>query len=204
MSAILASLAAKLANGPIQIGQVLVRDNFSLRHIEDADASELEVFACPEAAIDIARFDACGHYRPLKTAPNLKQGWEIRLGSLSETRLALDFFYPAALGKALALERGGLQTTDLRETLARQTGMYAVAKKISDDEARTLICQTCDHTSKCRNTILWSIAPRVPTPLTQTTDTGLKEPFPLLCTEACPLLIGAARAIVKARSHPGN
>jgi hypothetical protein len=36
-------------------------------------------------------------YWPLKTAPNLRYGWQLQLRSLDETTLAL-IFYPAALG----------------------------------------------------------------------------------------------------------
>ncbi len=37
----------------------------------------LEIFRNPEDAIEIARYDDDGNYRPLKTAPNLRHGWRM-------------------------------------------------------------------------------------------------------------------------------
>lgn len=199
MSAVLEFLASKLAVGPLQVGQVLCSADFRLRHVDDAGRDDLEVFTDPEEAASIARFDAAGEYRPLKTGPNLKQGWEFRLSSLAETRLAIDLLYPSALGNALAYDRRQLAGTNLRETLGRQTGMYAVTKKLTDEEASALVKTTCDASTKCLNHILWNISPGLPSPLTASPAQIGAEPIPLLCTEACPLLVAAAREVVKAR-----
>ena len=199
MSTILDFLAAKLAAGPLRVGEVLCSENFRLRHIDDEGKTGLQVFTRPEAALDIVRFDEAGNYRPLRAAPNLKKGWEIRLEALSDIRLALDFFYPAALGIAHAMERDMLVACDLRETLGRQTGMYAVTRQATNDELRAAVVSTCEDVSCCRNKILWNISPACPTPLTWTREAALGEPVPLLCTEACPVLVAAIRKIVKAR-----
>jgi sirohydrochlorin cobaltochelatase len=150
----------------------------------------------PEDAAEIARCDDALAFRPLKSAPNLRTGWRLKLRSLTATRLAIDLFYPAALGNALSLSQGIPIATDLRDALGRQTGMYAVTKKISDPQAEVLIAETC-HPAKCQNKILWNISPGLPTPLTINPNQALEAPLPLICTEACPLLISAARQIVK-------
>ena len=45
---------------------------------------------------------------------------------------ALDLLYPGRLAAFFAWENGTLKTTSLRQTLARQTGMYRTATKIRD------------------------------------------------------------------------
>jgi sirohydrochlorin cobaltochelatase len=204
LTALLDFLATKLAAGSLRIGEVLCSGGFRLCHMDDAGKSGLEIFTCPEAALDIVRFDAGGNYRPLRAAPNLKSGWEIQLEALSDVRLALDFFYPAALGNAHALERDLLSAIDLRETLDRQTGMYAVTKKATDEDLRSAVIGTCEDVSCCRNKILWNISPSLPTPLTWNRESALGEPVPLLCTEACPVLVAAIRKKVKARQKAGT
>jgi len=199
VATIIEFLASRLAEGPLRIGQIVCTPDFLICHVDDAGRNDLELFTDPEAAAEIARFDAEGGFRPLKTAPNLKMGWEFRLCSLAEIRLAIDLLYPAALGNALAYAEGRLLGTDLRETLGRQTGMYAVTKKITDGEACTLVASTCDRSTKCLNHILWKISPDLPAPLTASQGAIASEKLPLLCTEACPLLIGAARDVVKSR-----
>ena len=200
MSAILAFLANRLEAGPLSIGQIVCTGDFVITHADDAGRTDLLTSHDPEDAAEIARFDKAQAFRPLKSAPTLKTGWQLNLRSLTATRLAIDHFYPAALGNALAVSQGIPISTDLRDALGRQTGMYAVTKKISDPEAEALIAETCQP-SKCLNHILWNISPGLPTPLTISLNHALKDHIPLICTEACPLLISAARQIVKSRDE---
>ena len=68
---------------------------------EDGDARDdetldtLKSFRSAEDAIDIAKYDDAGNYRPLKTSPDLRHGWRLELDSVEELRRALDYFYPA-------------------------------------------------------------------------------------------------------------
>ena len=70
-------------------------------------------------------------------------------------RLALDLFYPARLGAWERFQRGALAVTSLRETLDRQTGMYRVAGKLTDEQADTLVGRFCRSDGGCLRTILW-------------------------------------------------
>ncbi len=169
-----------------------------ITHVDDVGRLDLACFDDAEEAAAIARFDAKDNFRPLKTAPNLQTGWQLNLRSLSAARLAIDHFYPAALGNALTVIDDIPISADLRDALGRQTGMYAVTKKITDPEATALIAETCQP-AKCLNHILWNISPGLPTPLTIPRKEVLQEPLPLICTEACPLLVAAAREVVKSR-----
>lgn len=192
MSAIFDFLQRRLEAGEWSLGQVLVRPDRTLRHVADGGASDPEIFFRPEAAREIARYDAGGNYRPLKTAPNLRRGWELRLADVDDLRLALDYFYPAALGTWLAFERGELRAVPLRETLARQTGRYRVTRNIRDDQAAGVIAQTCE--TGCLRCRLWTI---------NATTGGLAESrrarnaMPVLCVEACNLLVSACRLEAK-------
>ena len=132
MGGITAALERWLAEGFNRIGEILIAKKngcFTLVHHADRDAAGLEVFTGPEDARGISQYDRAGEYRPLKTAPNLRRGWELRLSGIAELRAALDFFYPAMLGEYLAHGEGRLAPVHFRETAARQSGMYDVVKK---------------------------------------------------------------------------
>lgn len=189
-----------------RIGELLIRGNFELLHHADANRTDLQLFNTPQAAREITRYDETGNFRPLKSAPNLRRGWKLALsGGIGELREALDFFYPAMLGTLLAHERGALEITPLRETLNRQSGMYAVTKKISNEQANELIGQFCRSDGKCLKTILWEIEPGVPVTSLyaskfdpRANQLKTNEPaIPLLCAEACNLLVASARSVVK-------
>ena len=54
-----------------------------------------------------------------------------------------------------AFKSGELTTTSLRETLNRQSGMYRVAAKISDEQIDGLVGDFCRSDGGCLRTILW-------------------------------------------------
>jgi sirohydrochlorin cobaltochelatase len=205
------SLESWCASGGRCIGQVLIEkardDLFVLCHRDDVGRNDLTISSMAEDAAEIVKFDDARNYRPLKTAPNLGHGWRMRLTSLSELRHALDLFYPGRLAMFLAYQRKKIATTSLRETLNRQSGMYRVAAKISDDQIDELVGDFCPSESGCLRTILWKrdasgaiastkLPPGKFDPAFD--QTGRGEPgMPLICQEACNLLVSAAREVVK-------
>lgn len=212
------SFEAWLAGGGRRVGEVAIRrqepdaDAFVLTHWQDEkqEAETLEIFTEPEEAHRLALYDGAGQYRPLKTAPNLRRGWRLEVRGLDALCRALEFFYPAALGVRSAFERNRLEVTPLRETLNRQTGMYAVTKKISNPEADAVIADCCRSGGGCLKTILWpleagspvtSLPPEKFDPAANQLQAGLgagkTDAFPLLCNEACNLLVAAIRTAVK-------
>ncbi len=200
MDSLLDFLGAKLADGPCRVGQVVVSGDFCIRHEEDADRDDLVRHSDPHEAIVIARYDDAGKYRPLKTAPNLAHGWLLDLGGLSEVTLALNFLYPAALGTAAVQESGRLAAVDLRQTLARQTGMYAVVKKITDAQADEVIGRVCRGRPGCLRGIVWNISPerQLACGLTPVKNRDFAQSeIPLWCAEACNLLVAEGRTVVK-------
>ncbi len=126
-----------------------------LSHREDESLDQLETFRDSEDAIEIAKYDDAGNYRPLKTAPNLRHGWRMQLAMVEQLRGALDYFYPGRLAIFAAWKTGQLKTTPLRETLDRQSGMYRVAAKISDAQINDVVAGFCRSNGGCVRTIMW-------------------------------------------------
>lgn len=195
-STLRALLTAAVTEGYHRVGQVAFEPDgsgFIVRHAEDANRSDLKMFNNPHDAASIALHDDTGNYRPLKTAPNLKRGWVLRLESLEDLHLALDLLYPAALANWRAFLRGERIATPLRDTVNRQTGMYRVTGLITDEEAQGIVGSLCSP--GCLRRIQWPIPSTGEPSIIPTKD---KE-IPLLCIDACSLLIGEARRVVKAR-----
>ena len=202
---------------PFCFGQILVRktgDDFVLCHRDDETHDDLEVFQDPEDATEIVRYDDAGNYRSLKTAPNLRHGWRMKLRTSDELKRALDHFYPGRLAIFIAWKTGRLRTTPLRETLDRQSGMYRVAAKISDAQIDDLVADFCRSDGGCLRTILWKrdrpgaiASTKLPTQKFDPawdqvqalgrTGSATLATVPLLCQEACNLLVAACRKVVK-------
>ena len=204
------SLEAALTNC-CRVGQMSIRrmngGGFVLSHRDDGGRDDLQRFQNPEEAAEIARYDDSGNYRPLKTAPNLRHGWRLELVDLTELRRALDNFYPGRLAMFAAWKENRLTTTPLRTTLTRQSGMYRVAAKISDEQVNELVGNFCRSNGGCLRTILWKRDERGAPASTQLPpekfDTahdqtgGGELAIPLLCQEPCNLLINECRKAVK-------
>jgi sirohydrochlorin cobaltochelatase len=198
------------------IGQIAIAPAsdgaFVLCHRDDRGRDDLACHLSAQDAAELAKYDDAGNYRPLKTAPDLRHGWRLVLPHVASLRLALDLFYPGRLAAFLAAEQGQLASTPFRETLSRQSGMYRVAAKITDPQADALIARFCRSDGGCLRTILWKRDAEGTLPSTQlppekyeTThdQTGRDQPvIPLLCQEACNLLISETRKAVKAEAAP--
>jgi sirohydrochlorin cobaltochelatase len=197
------------------LGQILIQKtdgSFVLCHRDDEVRNDLQRFKNADDAIEIAKHDDAGNYRPLKTAPNLRHGWRLELETLEKLRHALDYFYPGRLAVFAAWKSDKLQTTPLRETLDRQSGMYRVAAKISDLQIDDLVAGFCRSSGGCLRTILWKrdaagaiASTKLPKEkFDPAHDQALSRPgatppatVPLLCQEACNLLIAECRKVVK-------
>ena len=208
------ALAAALSDRTA-IGQVLIQrtnDNgFALCHRDDEGGANLTIFRAPEDAIEIARYDNAGNFRPLKTAPSLRRGWRLEASDLQELRRALDYLYPGRLAMLSAWKQKRLRTTVLRDTLNRQSGMYRVAAKISDEQINNVVGDFCRSNRGCLRTVLWKRDGQGTVPSTKLpTDkfdpahdqTGRhKGAIPLLCQEACNLLVAECRKVVKGEAN---
>jgi sirohydrochlorin cobaltochelatase len=197
-------LAAE-ANDRFCFGQILIcrttGGGFVLYHRHDEKRDDLKIFREPEDAIKIARYDDGGNYRPLKTAPNLRRGWRLEVGNLAQLRIALDYFYPGRLATFASWKESRLTTTPLRQTLDRQSGMYRVAAKISDEQIDSVVENFCRSNGCCLRTILWNRDVNGTIPSTKLPpekfDSAQSDGIPLLCQEACNLLVNECRKAVK-------
>jgi sirohydrochlorin cobaltochelatase len=201
-----------LATGLRHIGQIAIEchdgGGFTLAHRDDSQRNDLALHTEAEDAAELARFDDRGTYRPLKTAPSLRHGWRLTLRNAAELRTALDLFYPGRLAAFFAFENHALVATALRETLSRQSGMYRIAAQIDDPAADELVGSFCRSDGGCLRTILWGRNPEGAVASTrllsekfdpQYDQTGGGKPVvPLLCQEACNLLVAEARKVVQA------
>jgi sirohydrochlorin cobaltochelatase len=214
-----AALQAALAGGQCYIGQILVspvrEGGFVLTHRDDRERRDLDVARDAEKARQIAKFDDRGNYRPLKTAPNLRHGWQLEVPTLDDLTRALDYFYPGRLDLLAVSKAGELTTTALRDTLSRQSGLYRVAASISDEQIDNVVAGFCRSDGGCLRTILWrrdksglAASTRLPpekfdAAYDQVERSGLARSttpatvIPLLCQEACNLLVAECRKVVK-------
>ena len=199
---------------PFCFGQISVEKTsrgFELCHRDDQDRCKLEMFRNAGDAIEIARYDDDGNYRPLKTAPNLRHGWQMDLGTVEELKRALDNFYPGRLAVFAAWKSGRLRSTPLRERLDRQSGMYRIAARISDAQIDDLVADFCTSNGGCLRTILWKrdqsgaiASTKLPEEKFEPNrnqvqaEKATPATIPLLCQEACNLLVAACRNVVKA------
>ena len=222
------------------LGQILIQKTnhgFVLSHREDEPRKDLQTCRKAEEAVEIAKYDDAGNYRPLKTAPNLRHGWRLTPQTLEELKRALDYFYPGRLAVFATWKTGQLRTTNLRDTLDRQSGMYRAAAKISDSQIDDIVGHFCRSDGGCLRTILWkrdahgtvsstklpnekfdptfdqakalgrpgssafadpssvAVLRRVEATADKTTPTTAT--VPLLCQEACNLLVAECRKVFK-------
>jgi sirohydrochlorin cobaltochelatase len=212
------ALAKWLAAGVRRIGQIFIEakqdGKFALMHRDDASRNDLVLHQDTDDATRLARFDDEGNYRPLKTAPNLRHGWRLTVPDQSALGIVIDLFYPGRLAALFVWETGTLVATPLRESLNRQTGMYRAAARITDDDADILVGNFCRSDGGCLRTILWprdgkGTVASSHLPLTKFDpahdQAGASDgTIPLLCQEACNLLVAEARKVCQCRSTLPN
>jgi hypothetical protein len=172
-------------------GQVIVRParplGYSLRHTDDAREDSLRVSEDPHAAREIARLTEGGEYRPLKSSPNLRRGWELRVADARSLATAMNYLYPAGVVHWYLHREGRLNLTSFREHAARQSGIYKRVQRLSDqgvlDAARA-----CCEDSVCLKKTLWDVDEDTPLDV----DRGEGE---IPCSEPCSIFVSFARRV---------
>lgn len=179
----------------------LVRDEdgvFSARHLDDTGMDSLTGIDSASELRELAKFDADGEYRPLKTAPTLKSGWVTQCGDASEFLRRLDAIYPGLFATWIAYAKEDLDPVPLRTTLDRQTGMYRFASAITDQMANKIMRDLC--AKGCVRKIAWPIddkcaVGRLP---------KRSHRIPAICTEACTFAVTEARRLAKQAYDKAN
>jgi hypothetical protein len=171
-------------------GQVLARrvsGGYSLRHIDDAEASDLEIHEDPRAAREIARLTGMGEHRPLKSSPNLRRGWEIKVRDAPSLAVAMNYLYPAGIAHWHFHREGKLATTSFRENAARQSGIYKRIQHLSDRGVQDA-ARACCEDAVCLKRTLWDVDEK--TPLEMHRGDG-----EIPCPEPCSLFVSFARRV---------
>ncbi len=172
-------------------GQVIVRPartfGYSLRHKDDAREDSLRVSEDPHAAREIARLTEGGEYRPLKSSPNLRRGWELRVADARSLATAMNYLYPAGVVHWYLHREGRLNLTSFRENAARQSGIYKRVQRLSDQGVLDAAAACCED-SVCLKKTLWDVDEDTPLDV----DRGEGE---IPCPEPCSIFVSFARRV---------
>jgi 4Fe-4S iron-sulfur cluster binding domain/DR2241 stabilising domain len=172
-------------------GQVLVRRDppagYSLRHVADAGAEGLKPYKDPRDAREIARLTEAGEHRPLKSSPNLREGWELRVADEKELAVAINYLYPAGMVHWYLHTEGRLRITNYRETAARQSGIYRRVRRLSDEGVRAA-ARACCEDAVCLKRVLWDVDEKTPLEM----ERGEDE---IPCPEPCSVFVSFARRV---------
>ena len=179
-------------------GQVLVRSvrgvrgsgeaGYSVRHRADADVvAGLVVSKDPRAAREIAKLTEEGEYRPLKSSPNLRRGWEIRVGDARRLATAMNYLYPAGIVHWHLHREGRLEVTDYRQNAARQSGIYKRVQRLSDEGVQNT-ARACCEDAVCLKRTLWNVDENTPLEM----ERGEGE---IPCPEPCSIFVSLARRV---------
>lgn len=167
--------------------------DFEARHRDDDGLQHPPTVLHSVAELrDLAKYDASGAYRPLKTKPNLRSGWTTHTADAAEFLSRLDAIYPGAYATTVALGAGAIGVVPLRATLRRQTGMYGCTRELTDADAVRILDEWC--ATECLRQVRWPIDEGQPAPETSIPGPGK---LPLVCTEACTFAVNKARELVR-------
>ncbi|MBA3426105.1 MAG: DR2241 family protein [Rubrobacteraceae bacterium] len=170
--------------------QVLIRrleTGYEMRHTDDLDAENLETSDDPRLAREISRLTEAGEHRPLKSAPNLRRGWILRVADAREMAVAMNYLYPAAVVHWHLEREGKLEITSYRENAARQSGIYKRVQRLSDEGVHNA-AQACCEDAVCLKRTLWDVDGETPLAM----DRGNGE---IPCPEPCSLFVSFARRV---------
>ena len=175
---------------------------YEIRHRRDArrPRKSLEwVSDDPFFAREIAQTTSRGAHRPLKTAPNLKQGWALVGLDGRGLWTALDYLYPACALHWHAGRQGTLRVTHWREPATRQSGIYAPVKLLDDGAVRDVV-RACCADAVCLRRVAWEID--AATPLGLADEGPVQGEAMVPCPEACSMFISLARQVLKTERQP--
>ena len=172
-------------------GQVIVRltptGGYTLRHQDDAQVDNLQASKDPRDAREIARLTEGGEYRPLKSSPNLRRGWELAVADARSLGTAMDYLYPAGVVHWYLHREGRLSLTSFRKNAARQSGIYKRTQRLTDRGVRDA-ARACCEDEVCLKKTLWDVDERTPLSI----DRGEGE---IPCPEPCSIFVSFARRV---------
>jgi hypothetical protein len=176
----------------LTFAQVILRkiaDGFEIRHSRDREvlSDQLRLVSIEELR-RLGEFTSAGIFRPLKSAPTLQKGWRAILRNPGELEAALNTIYPGAIADWYAVQTGSARALPFREYTGRQTGMYRITHKLTDEQAVLVVRAGCDA-SVCLKRRLWEVAGLA--------QDGADNKSLVPCLEPCALLLEFARKAMR-------
>ena len=178
------------APGGRKFAQVLIRreePGYRLCHVEDVLAEGLKLYENPRDAREISKLTKEREYRPLKSAPNLRRGWLLRVSDAKDLASALNYLYPAAVVHWYLHRAGKLEVTHYRQNAARQSGIYKRVQALTDESVQDA-AQACCEDAVCLKKTLWDVDEGLPLRM----DRGEGE---IPCPEPCSIFVSFARRV---------
>ncbi|CAN5910593.1 hypothetical protein BH23ACT11_BH23ACT11_07350 [soil metagenome] len=160
---------------------------YRLCHVDDREVADSTLYEEPRDARQISKLTETGEYRPLKSAPNLKRGWLLRLNDERELATAMNYLYPAAVVHWYLYREGELEITHYRENAGRQSGIYKRVQALTDDAVQEA-ARACCEDAVCLKKTLWDVEEDLPLRM----DRGQGE---IPCPEPCSLFVSFARRV---------
>lgn len=174
-----------------KFGQVLVRllpsGGYELRHVADRNVEGLEAHDDPRAARELARLTGAGEHRPLKSSPNLRRGWTLRVADVTGLGVAMNYLYPAGVVHWYLHRKRKLEVTNYRENAARQSGIYKRIQHLSDEGVQNA-AKACCEDEVCLKKPLWDVDEETQLVV----DRGEGE---IPCPEPCSVFVSFARRV---------
>ena len=173
----------------ITFGQVDIQaseSGFILRHVADREATESLQQVPPAKLRAIVDKTTEGAYRPLRSAPNLAQGWRCEVVNPEELENALNHLYPGAIADWFA-NKNGISPVSYREYTGRQTGMYRITTFL-EDQATDQMADACCSSAFCLKDRRWGLNAANPAGV---------EKYSIPCLEPCAILLEFARKAVR-------
>lgn len=187
------AFAAWVDNAPEgrKFAQVLIQrlepSGYRLCHIDDAVAEELRLYEDPREAREISKLNGAGEYRPLKSSPNLRRGWLLRVADDKELATAMNYLYPAAVVHWHLYREGRLEITHYRQNAARQSGIYKRVQALTDEGVQDA-ARACCEDAVCLKKTLWDVDEGLPLEM----ERGSGE---IPCPEPCSIFVSFARRV---------
>ncbi|MFD1569984.1 DR2241 family protein [Halorubrum laminariae] len=172
---------------------------YDVRHEADAGTpvTDLDAYDDPLDARDLVKLDAKGRYRPLKTAPTLRDGWVFDDLGPKDAYEVVESIYPATVANWHREREGDLDVTHWRETMARQSGIYGVIQTWDRGEGHehvNWVAEACCDDSQCLKRREWEYDDD-----TDLDVDGGDGVFP--CREPCSVVVSAARKWTRLESE---
>jgi len=173
------------------LAQVLIRRKgagFELRNAADQGKKDLTHVGDLKELRELAQFTKESIFRPLKSAPTLREGWRMEVEDSEALGLALNCLYPGAVADWFAVRSERRVVTNYREFTGRQTGMYRITAMLPDAFAADAARACCDR-KFCLKQRLWTVHD-----LTRDSE---KEKSAIPCLEPCAIMLEFARKVMR-------